>query len=236
MARCVARRGPEVLTPITTITSPTNSRCVPMPPDTPGRLTAWGGCSVPVVASILWRLRRTFDRLPFLPQSWRLASGPWSLGQRGRCRQDAMVGCEEGARIVSNINEGATVRDPVAKLDAGIGPRDGARFSVALRGYDRIEVDECLARIAGVISSLQAAARGSRRPERPTPSPEQRKPPVPIAPQQDSRPEVPGQLSSDDGFGARLEKIMVLARQEAAEIRAGATAEARQLVEQSRAA
>jgi len=138
--------------------------------------------------------------------------------------------------MMSNNNEGATVRDPVAKLDAGIGPRDGARFSVALRGYDRIEVDECLARIAGVISSLQAAARGSRRPERPTPSPEQRKPPVPIAPQQDGRSEVSGQLSGEDGFGARLEKIMVLARQEAAEIRAGAMAEARQLVEQSRQA
>src|SRR4051794_269436 len=147
-----------------------------------------------------------------------------------------MVRREEGARIMSNNNEGATVRDPVAKLDTGIGPRDGARFSIALRGYDRIEVDECLARIAGAISSLQAAARGSRRPEPPTPSPEQRKPPVPIAPQQGGRSEVPGQLSGEDGFGARLEKIMVLARQEAAEIRAGATAEAQQLVEQSRAA
>ena len=134
--------------------------------------------------------------------------------------------------MMSNNNEGATVRDPVAKLDAGIGPHDGGRFSIALRGYDRVEVDECLARIAGAVSSLQAAARGSRRPEPPTPSSEQRNPMVPMAPQQDGRPEVPGQLSGEDGFGARLEKIMVLARREAAEIRAGATAEARQLVEQ----
>jgi DivIVA domain-containing protein len=138
--------------------------------------------------------------------------------------------------MMSNNNEGATVRDPVAKLDAGIGPHDAGRFSIALRGYDRVEVDECLARIAGAVSSLQAAARGARRPEPPTPSSEQRNPMVPMAPQQDGRPEVPGQLSGEDGFGARLEKIMVLARREAAEIRAGATAEARQLVEQGRAA
>jgi DivIVA domain-containing protein len=141
------------------------------------------------------------------------------------------------ARLMSNNNsEGATVRDPVGKLDAGIGPRDGGRFSIALRGYDRVEVDECLARIAGAFSSLQAAARGSRRPEPPTPSADQRNPMVPTALQQDGRPEVPGQLSGEDGFGARLEKIMVVARREAAEIRAGATAEARQLVEQGRAA
>jgi DivIVA domain-containing protein len=141
------------------------------------------------------------------------------------------------ARLMSNNNsEGATVRDPVGKLDAGIGPRDGGRFSIALRGYDRVEVDECLARIAGAFSSLQAAARGSRRPQPPTPSAEQRNPMVPTALQQDGRPEVPGQLSGEDGFGARLEKIMVVARREAAEIRAGATAEARQLVEQARAA
>jgi hypothetical protein len=138
--------------------------------------------------------------------------------------------------MMSNNNEDATVRDPVAKLDTGIGPHDGGRFSIALRGYDRFEVDGCLARIAGVFSSLQAAAGGSRRPEPPTPSAEQRNPMVPAARQQDGRAEVPGQLSGEDGFGARLEKIMVVARREAAEIRAGATAEARQLVEQARAA
>ena len=66
---------------------------------------------------------------------------------------------------MSNNNEGATVRDLVAKLDTGIGPHDGGRFSIALRGYDRVEVDECLARIAGTVSSLQAAAPGPRRPE-----------------------------------------------------------------------
>ena len=138
--------------------------------------------------------------------------------------------------MMNNNNEGATVRDPVAKLDSGIGPHEGGRFSIALRGYDRVEVDECLTRIAGAVSSLQAAARGARRPEPSTPSSEQRNPMVPMASQQDGRAEVPGQLSGDDGFGARLEKIMVLARREAAEIRAGATAEARQLVEQGRAA
>lgn len=138
--------------------------------------------------------------------------------------------------MMSNSNEGATARDPVAELDAGIGPSDGGRFSIALRGYDRIEVDECLARIAGNVSSLQAATPGPRRPEPPTPSSEQRNTTVPMAPEHDGRPEASGQLSGDDGFGARLEKIMVLARQEAAEIRAGATAEARQLVEQARAA
>ena len=137
---------------------------------------------------------------------------------------------------MSNNNEGATVRDPVAKLDTGIGPHDGGRFSIALRGYDRVEVDECLARIAGTVSSLQAATRGARPPEPRKPSSEQRNPMVPMAAQQDGRPQAPGQLSGEDGFGARLEKIMVLARQEAAEIRAGATAEARELVEQARAA
>jgi hypothetical protein len=134
--------------------------------------------------------------------------------------------------MMSSSNGGATARDPVAKLDAGIGPNDGGRFSIALRGYDRLEVDECLARIAGNVSSLQAA--GPRRPGPLTPSSENTT--VPLAPEHDGRPEVSGQLSGDDGFGARLEKIMVLARQEAAEIRAGATAEARQLVEQARAA
>ena len=137
---------------------------------------------------------------------------------------------------MSNNNEGATVRDLVAKLDTRIGPHDGGRFSIALRGYDRVEVDECLARIAGTVSSLQAAGRGARPPEPRTPSSEQRSPAVPMAAQPDGRPPAPGQSSGDDGFGARLEKIMVLARQEADEIRAGATAEARQLVEQGRAA
>jgi DivIVA domain-containing protein len=135
---------------------------------------------------------------------------------------------------MSNSNEGATARDPVAKLDAGIRPHDGARFSIALRGYDRVEVDECLARIAGNLSALTAP--GSRRPQPPTPSSEQRNTTVPLAAQQDGRREGSRQPSGEDGFGARLEKIMVLARQEAAEIRAGATAEARQLVEQARAA
>jgi DivIVA domain-containing protein len=134
---------------------------------------------------------------------------------------------------MSNSNEGATARDPVAKLDAGIRPHDGARFSIALRGYDRIEVDECLARIAGNLSALTAP--GSRRPQPPTPSSEQRNTTVPLAARHDGRREGSGQPSSEDGFGARLEKIMVLARQEAAEIRAGATAEARELVEQARA-
>ena len=138
---------------------------------------------------------------------------------------------------MSNNNDGGTVRDPVAKLDAEIGPHEGSRFSIALRGYDRVEVDECLARIAGNVSVLQAAAPGPRRPEPPpTPASEQRNPMIPMAPQQDGRPAVSGQPSGDDGFGARLEKIMVLARREAAEIRAAATAEARQLVEQARAA
>ena len=136
--------------------------------------------------------------------------------------------------MMSSSNEGATARDPVPKLDDGIGPHDGGRFSIALRGYDRVEVDECLARIAGKFSSRQAAAPGPRRPEPPTPSSENTT--VPVAPEHGGRPEVSGQLAGDDGFGARLEKIMVLARQEAAEIRAGATAEARQLVEQAGAA
>jgi DivIVA domain-containing protein len=136
--------------------------------------------------------------------------------------------------MMSDNNEGAPVRDPVAKLDSGIGPHEGGRFSIALRGYDRVEVDECLARIAGNLSALTAP--GSRRPQPPTPSSEQRNTTVPLAARHDGRREGSGQPSSKDGFGARLEKIMVLARQEAAEIRAGATAEARQLVEQARAA
>ena len=138
--------------------------------------------------------------------------------------------------MISNNNADATTRDPVAKLDPGIGPHDGGRFSTSLRGYDRIEVDECLARIAGNVRSLQVAATGSRRPEQPTLSSEQRNATVPLAPEHHGRPAMSGKLSDDDSFGARLEKIMVLARQEAAEIRAGATAEARQLVEQARAA
>jgi hypothetical protein len=139
---------------------------------------------------------------------------------------------------MSNSNEAsneATVRDPVAKLDAGIGPNAGGRFSIVIRGYDRVEVDECLARIAGSVRSRLAAVPGSRRPVPPTPSSGQRNTTVPTAPEHDGPREVSGQLSGDD-FGARLEKIMVLARQEAAEIRAQATAEARQLVEQARAA
>jgi DivIVA domain-containing protein len=138
--------------------------------------------------------------------------------------------------MMSNSDEGTTTKDPVAQLDARIGPNDGGRFSVTLRGYDRVEVDECLARIAGHVASRQAATPGSRRPQPPTPSPKQRDTRVPNAAEHDGRAQLPGQPSDDDGFGARLEKIMILARQEAAEIRAGAAAEARQLVEQARAA
>ena len=138
---------------------------------------------------------------------------------------------------MDNLNEAAIARDAVAELNPEIGREDRQRFATVLRGYDRPQVDECLARIAAEVASLRAAARdGSQRPQPPPSHAEHQDATIPTVAGPDVHGERSHQPPGGDGFGARLEKIMNRAEQEAAEIRADARQEARALAEQARAA
>ena len=125
---------------------------------------------------------------------------------------------------MDDTNEAAIARDAVAELDPEVGREDRQRFATVLRGYDRPQVDECLARIAAEVASLRAAAAARQDAT------------IPAAAGPEAGREGLHQPPGGDGFGARLEKIMNRAEQEAAEIRADARQEARALAEQARAA
>jgi hypothetical protein len=130
----------------------------------------------------------------------------------------------------------------VEELDGEIGPKDLQRFVTVLRGYDRIEVDECLRRIAASVGELRAEL--STRRQAP-PDPETRpvaSDPVasdPVA----SDPVAPDRAAADRAaadqmersFGVRAERLLRLAETEARDMRAGAAQEATALVERARA-
>ena len=130
--------------------------------------------------------------------------------------------------------------DPVVGLDNRIGPEDRHRFPTALRGYDKIDVDECLARLAVTVRDLHRRLqtprdRPFRRREESGPARFEPEPPGTSAVPEPDAPGESGCPGDDNGFGARIEKIMLLARREADEIRAGATREAEAIAGKAKA-
>jgi DivIVA domain-containing protein len=105
------------------------------------------------------------------------------------------------------------------------------RFVTVLRGYDRIEVDEYIDDLLAVVASLRtssAEADKSRRVAEERAAAAERKAaekanaPQPVA-------------APSEGFGVRAERLLRLAENEAAEIRAAAAAESSAVLERSRA-
>ena len=89
------------------------------------------------------------------------------------------------------------------------------RFVTVLRGYDRIEVDEYIDDLLAVVATLRTSAAERRAAESAN------------APQPAAAP--------TEGFGVRAERLLRLAENEAAEIRAAAAAESSSIVERARA-
>lgn len=116
----------------------------------------------------------------------------------------------------------ADPRLAVEDLDGEIGPKDLRRFVTVLRGYDRIEVDECLLRIADAVTSLRAELEAER----------QARLECTTSPAEET---APSGLHAD-GFGIRAERLLRLAETEAREIRTNAAREAAALLERARAA
>ncbi len=121
----------------------------------------------------------------------------------------------------------ATVATPSITAPSGRVP-DGARFESSLRGYDRRQVDEFIARQDRELTALRAELEDSRRLRR-------------LADDHATATEAelrqarrPSAGSGEDGFGFRAEKLLRLAEQEAAEVRSQAARESAALIEQAR--
>ena len=108
---------------------------------------------------------------------------------------------------------------------------DRRRFVTVLRGYDRIEVDEYIDDLLAVVATLRTStaeadkikrAAEERAAEAERRAAESAKAPPPAA-------------APSEGFGVRAERLLRLAENEAAEIRAAAAAESSSLVERARA-
>lgn len=121
----------------------------------------------------------------------------------------------------------------VEELDDEIGPKDRQRFVTVLRGYDRIEVDECLGRIAASVRVLRDELTAQRAVANMQPRPE----PEPAAGQMASDHVASGQVmpgQPEGSFGVRAERLLRLAEAEAREIRVATAGEASALLEQAR--
>ena len=105
------------------------------------------------------------------------------------------------------------------------------RFVTVLRGYDRIEVDEYIDDLLAVVATLRTSAteadKNKRTAEERAAAAERRATESAAAPQQAAAP--------TEGFGMRAERLLRLAENEAAEIRAAAAAESSAVIERSRA-
>ena len=108
---------------------------------------------------------------------------------------------------------------------------DRRRFVTVLRGYDRIEVDEYIDDLLAVVATLRSSAadadKSRRSAEERAAAAERRAAESASAPQPAAAP--------TEGFGMRAERLLRLAENEAAEIRAAAAAESSAVVERSRA-
>jgi DivIVA domain-containing protein len=105
------------------------------------------------------------------------------------------------------------------------------RFVTVLRGYDRIEVDEYIDDLLAVVTTLRTSAteadKAKRTAEERAAAAERRAADAANAPQPAAAP--------TEGFGVRAERLLRLAENEAAEIRAAAAAESSAVVERARA-
>ena len=104
------------------------------------------------------------------------------------------------------------------------------RFVTVLRGYDRIEVDEYIDDLLAVVATLRtstAEADKSKRTAEERAAAAERKATESAA--------APQQAAPTEGFGMRAERLLRLAENEAAEIRAAAAAESSAVLERSRA-
>jgi hypothetical protein len=123
--------------------------------------------------------------------------------------------------------------DPVAELDGEIGPKDWQRFVVVLRGYDRIETDECLGRVAATVASLRQELAQVQHDLA-----DARRADEPAAGQHNGKDEskAPSVVAFDQaGYGMRAERLLRLAEQESAEMRANAARETAAMIEKARA-
>src|SRR5689334_8109079 len=106
------------------------------------------------------------------------------------------------------------------------------RFVTVLRGYDRIEVDEYIDDLLAVVATLRTSAaeadKGKRAAEERAAAAERR------AAESAAAAKAP-QPTPTEGFGVRAERLLRLAENEAAEIRAAAAAESSSIVERARA-
>jgi len=104
------------------------------------------------------------------------------------------------------------------------------RFVTVLRGYDRIEVDEYIDDLLAAVATLRTAAaeadRNRRAAEERAKEAERR-----AAESANAQPAP----APTEGFGVRAERLLRLAENEAAEIRAAAAAESSSIVERARA-
>ncbi len=105
------------------------------------------------------------------------------------------------------------------------------RFVTVLRGYDRIEVDEYIDDLLAVVATLRTSAAEAdkirRTAEERAAAAERRAVEAANAP--------PPAAPPTEGFGVRAERLLRLAENEAADIRAGAAAESSAIVERARA-
>lgn len=103
------------------------------------------------------------------------------------------------------------------------------RFVTVIRGYDRIEVDEYVDDLLAVVTTLRTSAAEAEKARR---TAEER------AAAAERKAESAGSqpaAAPTEGFGMRAERLLRLAENEAAEIRAGAAAESSAIVERARA-
>lgn len=128
------------------------------------------------------------------------------------------------------MSHSTTVSLPIPKRSTGPAP-----FDLARRGYDRRQVDEHLISLGTQLAEARVAAqreqrraeRAERQLDRARTQPE-RQPPTPATPGIDVSEPGPS------GFGYRVERLLRVAEQEAAEVRATATREAGALLERAR--
>jgi len=94
-------------------------------------------------------------------------------------------------------------------------------FDMVLRGYDRVEVDQCIAELLRENAALRAELDG--RPAQPPTAPQ---PTVPARDASAAAPHYDVDTPAEDSFGFRAEKLLRLAEREAAEMRTRATRDA----------
>lgn len=121
----------------------------------------------------------------------------------------------------------------VPRLRTAPAPGRRPQFEVVLRGYDRTAVDAYLDGHAGEWQSLRHELDNSERrrqqAEQHASSTERENRTLRAAPA------AAAPAAAEDGFGFRVEKLMRMAEQEAADVRGGAAREASALLEQARA-